>query len=84
LTEACAGYIKGIEQVPMVYPSPLLRQLAEDFAKTDGRHSRSGQERFFHEAIEQAETTLFSAEAVEDFTAQLLEHMRLDYEWPRR
>jgi len=83
LTEACTGYIKGIEQTSIVYPGPLLRQLADAFAKSDQNHSRADQERFFHDAMAQAQTMLFSPEAIEDFATQLLEYMRLDYDWPQ-
>ena len=83
LTEVCAGYIKGIEQAPMIYPPQLLSQLAQNFAKSDVADDRMEQERFFHNAIAQAEHILFSPEAAEDFAAQLLEHMRQDYGWPK-
>lgn len=82
LTEACAGYIEGIEQATLVYPEPLLRAFATELSRSEMRHSRIGQETFFHDALAQAEPMLLSPEASEAFAEQWLAHMRDAYDWP--
>lgn len=83
LTEACAGYIEGIEQAPMVYPNHLLIEWGQAFEQTPNSGSRASQEAFYHSSLLKADHALFSPEAVAVFSDMLLEFMHVNYDWPR-